>query len=67
MPSLETIREKIVPIEELHHLVARLRLKSKKIVFTNGCFDILHLGHVDYLAKAAEDRKSIRLNSSHRT
>lgn len=30
----------------------RLRSRGKKIVFTNGCFDILHVGHVDYLAKA---------------
>ena len=29
-----------------------LKLKNKKVVFTNGCFDILHAGHVDYLAKA---------------
>ena len=28
---------------------------SKKIVFTNGCFDILHLGHIAYLAKASEE------------
>ena len=27
---------------------------AKKIVFTNGCFDILHLGHLDYLSKAAK-------------
>ena len=30
----------------------RLRSRGKKIVFTNGCFDILHVGHVDYLTKA---------------
>lgn len=30
------------------------RKEEKKIVFTNGCFDILHRGHVDYLAKAAD-------------
>jgi rfaE bifunctional protein nucleotidyltransferase chain/domain len=30
------------------------RLKNDKIVFTNGCFDILHTGHVTYLAKAAD-------------
>ncbi len=29
-------------------------LKDKKIVFTNGCFDILHLGHIEYLAKARD-------------
>ena len=28
------------------------RSKKEKIVFTNGCFDILHLGHIDYLEKA---------------
>ena len=31
------------------------RFQSKKIVFTNGVFDILHLGHVDYLSKAADE------------
>jgi len=31
------------------------KLLSKKIVFTNGCFDLLHLGHIDYLAKAADE------------
>lgn len=30
------------------------KLRGKKIVFTNGCFDILHMGHLDYLAKAAD-------------
>lgn len=30
----------------------RLRSHGKKIVFTNGCFDILHVGHIDYLASA---------------
>ena len=33
-------------------LANSLRRKGKKIVFTNGCFDILHAGHVDYLEKA---------------
>ena len=32
--------------------LAGLRAKSKKVVFTNGCFDIIHVGHVDYLSKA---------------
>ncbi|MFM7726819.1 MAG: D-glycero-beta-D-manno-heptose 1-phosphate adenylyltransferase, partial [Flavobacteriales bacterium] len=55
MSSLDVLRNKIVPIAELGHLVARLRFKSKKIVFTNGCFDILHLGHIDYLSKASDE------------
>lgn len=41
----------IVELEELLGLLAKVRRK-KKIVFTNGCFDILHAGHADYLNKA---------------
>ena len=39
---------------ELFNLLNVLRFKSKHIVFTNGCFDILHRGHIQYLAKAKE-------------
>ena len=39
-------------IEELKKLVEDLKSQGKRIVFTNGCFDILHAGHVDYLEKA---------------
>lgn len=50
----EIIKSKIITSkEELSQDIARWRLKEQKIVFTNGCFDILHLGHVDYLNKAA--------------
>lgn len=38
--------------EEIGKLVQQLKKNGKKIVFTNGCFDILHLGHVKYLEKA---------------
>ncbi len=38
--------------EELSSLVEKLREEGKRIVFTNGCFDIIHAGHVDYLEKA---------------
>jgi len=37
---------------EIVDIVARLREKNKRIVFTNGCFDILHVGHVKYLQEA---------------
>jgi len=37
---------------EIASLSSELKLKGKKIVFTNGCFDILHAGHVNYLEKA---------------
>ncbi|MFA5389356.1 MAG: D-glycero-beta-D-manno-heptose 1-phosphate adenylyltransferase [Candidatus Omnitrophota bacterium] len=45
--------------------IKRLKQKNKKIVFTNGCFDILHAGHVSYLAKAKSlgDILVIGLNS----
>lgn len=36
----------------LAKILARLKSKGKKIVFTNGCFDILHAGHITYLEKA---------------
>lgn len=39
--------------ESFRHELNRLKFFSKKIVFTNGCFDILHRGHIDYLMKAA--------------
>ncbi|HPE55197.1 MAG TPA: D-glycero-beta-D-manno-heptose 1-phosphate adenylyltransferase [Bacteroidales bacterium] len=46
------IRNKIIPENKLPQLLSYWRFKGFKIVFTNGCFDILHLGHVDYLSKA---------------
>lgn len=54
MEKLKVIQSRIHTAETISKAVARWRLKSEKIVFTNGCFDILHLGHVDYLAKAAD-------------
>jgi len=44
----------LVSREELKYIVQSLKDEGKTIVFTNGCFDILHAGHVDYLAKAKE-------------
>ena len=38
--------------EELAEIRAGLKNEGKKVVFTNGCFDILHAGHIDYLVKA---------------
>lgn len=43
--------EKILSLGDLAEIVARRRKTGQKIVFTNGCFDILHAGHVDYLQK----------------
>jgi rfaE bifunctional protein nucleotidyltransferase chain/domain len=44
--------KKILPLPELREHLALLRALGKKIVFTNGCFDLIHTGHTRYLAKA---------------
>jgi rfaE bifunctional protein nucleotidyltransferase chain/domain len=44
---------KIVHQSEIAAIAAGKRAENKQIVFTNGCFDILHAGHVNYLAAAA--------------
>lgn len=54
MNKIEVIQSKIHTAETLKRRIAQWRLLTCRIVFTNGCFDILHLGHVDYLAKAAD-------------
>jgi D-beta-D-heptose 7-phosphate kinase/D-beta-D-heptose 1-phosphate adenosyltransferase len=46
------MKSKIKNAKNLSKALALLKRKGKKIVFTNGCFDILHVGHVDYLSKA---------------
>ena len=57
--------DKILRDQSVIPLVNRWKSEGKKIVFTNGCFDILHLGHVDYLEKAREqgDILVVGLNS----
>lgn len=57
--------EKIKKLSELKENLKNLRKKKKKIVFTNGCFDLLHLGHIRYLKKAKEkgDILVVGLNS----
>lgn len=54
MNHLETIRNKIQTAEEAISTLQHWSAEKCKIVFTNGCFDILHLGHIDYLSKAAD-------------
>ncbi len=48
------MKNKLKTWEEITDIVKELKSKNKKIVFTNGCFDILHSGHVQYLAEAKE-------------
>jgi len=53
MDYYNIIQNKIVAQENIETLLKNWRSSNLKIVFTNGCFDILHRGHVEYLAKAA--------------
>lgn len=53
MDKLHVIQSKIIDINNIEPLLTYWNLKNQKIVFTNGCFDILHRGHVEYLAQAA--------------
>ena len=54
MHKLEWIQNKIFSRDSLYKHCNSWRALGKKIVFTNGCFDILHRGHLDYLARAAD-------------
>lgn len=54
MSQLEIIKSKILDKAALNVMLTYWQFKSQKIVFTNGCFDILHLGHIDYLSKAKD-------------
>jgi rfaE bifunctional protein nucleotidyltransferase chain/domain len=51
---LELVKDKIFTFESLFRMLLTWRFQDKKIVFTNGCFDLLHQGHIDYLSKAAD-------------
>lgn len=53
MNKLNIIQSKIIDIKNIESYLSYWNLKNQKIVFTNGCFDILHRGHVEYLAQAA--------------
>lgn len=57
--------DKIVTLEDLVTRLSKVRKSGQKIVFTNGCFDILHVGHVRYLAEARSqgDMLIVGLNS----
>jgi rfaE bifunctional protein nucleotidyltransferase chain/domain len=45
-------RKKIQTLSNLKRIVGSLKQEGRKVVFTNGCFDILHVGHVRYLSRA---------------
>ena len=61
----EIIAKKIMSLERLMRMVATWRLQEKKIVFTNGCFDLLHRGHLHLLhaSRSLGDVLIVGLNS----
>ncbi len=77
LTHLDIIKRKVIDLNQLQHALYRWRFLSKRLVFTNGCFDILHLGHIDYLSKASDlgdilivgvnsDASTSRLKGPHR-
>jgi D-glycero-beta-D-manno-heptose 1-phosphate adenylyltransferase len=54
MTKLNYIRSKIYSLDSLRKQLNIWNFAGKKKVFTNGCFDLLHMGHIDYLSKAAD-------------
>lgn len=50
----QKIKQKVFEKKQLLQQIELWKSEGKKIVFTNGCFDIIHAGHVDYLSKAAD-------------
>jgi rfaE bifunctional protein nucleotidyltransferase chain/domain len=63
--NLDILKNKILSREMLVRQMAIWRMKGYRTVFTNGCFDLLHHGHIDYLSKAADlgDALVIGVNS----
>lgn len=63
--KLALLQSKIIKKDDIAQLLSIWNFKNEKIVFTNGCFDVLHRGHVHYLAKASElgSKLIIGLNS----
>ena len=62
---MEKAADKIKDLATAKDLVKQWKREGKKVVFTNGCFDILHLGHVDYLEHARDlgDKLVLGLNT----
>jgi len=62
---IQKIKNKIQDWKTIQQTISEWKISNQKIVFTNGCFDILHYGHIHYLAEARElgDKLVIGLNS----
>lgn len=54
MSHYQKVKSKITQPSDLDQLIAKWKANNEHIVFTNGCFDLIHQGHIDYLSKAAD-------------
>jgi rfaE bifunctional protein nucleotidyltransferase chain/domain len=54
MQKIQTTESKIVSLQEALEIRKNWKEQHQAVVFTNGCFDILHLGHIDYLEKSSQ-------------
>lgn len=54
MSAYNKLQSKIVNLSQASNLVQAWKETGEKVVFTNGVFDLLHIGHIDYLAKASD-------------
>ena len=63
--KLNKLKAKILKIKDLSQIIKQWRLNGDKIVFTNGCFDLIHLGHLEILARSADlgDKLIVGINS----
>ena len=63
--KLNKLKAKILNIKDLAKIINEWRLNGDKIVFTNGCFDLIHLGHLEILARSADlgDKLIVGINS----
>ena len=63
--KLNKLKAKIFNIKDLSQIIKKWRLNGDKIIFTNGCFDLIHLGHLEILARSADlgDKLIVGINS----
>jgi len=66
MSHLNTINNKIYNLKDLKSQVGKWKQAGNEVVFTNGCFDIIHKGHIEVLARSADlgDKLIVGLNSN---
>ena len=65
MSNLNKIKDKIFNLSDLKNQSGNWKKNKQKVVFTNGCFDVLHKGHIHLLSKAADlgDKVIVGINS----